>query len=137
MKKLLALALAAGALLCSLVGCDSAKIEVGAENGVVYFHHSTITPKIVLKGETEIEVEDEFFFGKLKAAIEGKTAVDPICDCQPIYNVGIDKYTFEIHTHGITITSPMGKNIKGINIFAVECTEEEMNELLAILDSVK
>ena len=137
MKKLLALALVVVALVCCLVGCDSAKIEVGAENGVAYFHVSTIVPKMILKGETEIEIEDKTFFGKLTAAIEDKPTVDPICDCQSIYNVGIDKYTFEIHTHGITITSPMGKNIKGINIFAVECTEEEMNELLAILDSVK
>ena len=137
MKKIFALALAVVAFLCCFVGCDTAKLEVGAENDIAYFHYSTATPKIVLKGETEIEVEDNSFFGKLRTAIEGKTAIDPICDCQPIYNVGIDKYTFGLHTHGITISSPMGKNIKGINIFAVECTEEEMNELLAILDSVK
>ena len=92
---------------------------------------------MVLKDETEIEIEDKAFFGKLIAAIEGKATIDPVCDCQPIYNVGIDKYTFGLHTHGITISYPIGKNIKGTNIFAVECTEEEINELLDILDSVK
>ena len=128
MKKLITLTLAVVAFLCCFVGCDTAKIEVGAENDIAYFHYSTATPKIVLKGETEIEIEDNSFFGKLRTAIEGKTAIDPICDCQPIYNVGIDKYTFGLHTHGITISSPMGKNIKGINIFAVECTEEETGD---------
>ena len=89
-----------------------------------------------LQGESEIEIEDKTFFGKLIAVIEGKATVDPVCDCQPIYNVGIDKYTFSLHTHGITISSPIGKNLKGINIFAVECTEEEINEMFDILDSV-
>ncbi len=136
MKKILTLILAVVAILCCFVGCDSAKIEVGAKNGVAYFNDSTIVPKMVLKGESEIEIEDKSFFGKLTAAIQDKPTVDPVCDCQPIYNVGIDKYTFGLHTHGITISSPMGKNIKGTNIFAVECTEEEINELLDILDSV-
>lgn len=137
MKKILSLILALITLMFCLVGCDSAKIEVGTKNGVAYFNDSTIVPKMILKGENEIEIEDKSFFDKLITAIEGKTTVDPVCDCQPIYNVGIDKYTFGLHTHGITISSPMGKNIKGTNIFAVECTEEEINELLDILDSVK
>ena len=123
-------------LMLSFVGCDSAKIEVGAENGVAYFHVSTIVPKMILKGETEIEIEDKTFFGKLTAAIEDKPTVDPVCECQPIYNVGIDKYTFGLHSHGITISSPMRKNIKGTNIFAVECTEEEIRELLIILANI-
>lgn len=124
-------------LMLSFVGCDTAKIEVGAENGVAYFNRGTLTPTIILKGENDIKVEDEYFFGKLVKAIEGKHTVDPICDCQPIYNVGINKYTFGLHSHGITISSPMGKNIKGTNIFAVECTEEEISGLLDILDSIK
>ena len=136
MKKVVAIFLML-LLMLSFVGCDSAKIEVGAKNGVAYFNKSTIVPKMVLKDETEIEIEDKAFFGKLIAAIEGKATIDPVCDCQPIYNVGIDKYTFGLHTHGITISYPIGKNIKGTNIFAVECTEEEINELLDILDSVK
>ncbi len=132
MKKIVAIFLML-LLMLSFAGCDSAKIEVGAKNGVAYFNVSTIVPKMILKGETETEVEDKTFFGKLTAAIEGKATVDPVCDCQPIYNVGIDKYTFGLHIHGITISSPMGRNIKGINIFAVECTEEEISELLVIL----
>ena len=124
-------------LLLSFAGCDTAKIEVGAENGIAYFHKSTIGPKMILKGESDIEIEEDTFLGKLETAIEGKETVDPICECQPIYNVGIDKYTFGLHTHGITISSPMGRNIKGINIFAVECTEEEINGLISILDSIK
>ena len=135
MKKIVAIFLTL-LLMLSFMGCDTAKIEVGAENGVAYFHVSTIVPKMILKGDTEIEIEDKTFFGKLTAAIIDKPTVDPVCYCQPIYNVGIDKYTFGLHSHGITISSPMGKNIKGTNIFAVECTEEEINELFDILDSV-
>ena len=135
MKKIVAIFLML-LLMLSFVGCDSAKIEVGAENGVAYFHVSTIVPKMILKGETEIEIEDKTFFGKLTAAIEEKSTVDPVCECQPIYNVGIDKYTFGLHSHGITISYPMGKNIMGTNIFAVECTEEEISELLIILANI-
>ena len=135
MKKIVAIFLML-LLMLSFVGCDSAKIEVGAENGVAYFHVSTIVPKMILKGETEIEIEDKTFFGKLTAAIVDKPTVDPVCECQPIYNVGIDKYTFGLHSHGITISYPMGKNIKGTNIFAVECTEEEISELLIILANI-
>ena len=136
MKKIVAISIML-LLMLSFVGCDTAKIEVGAENGVAYFHYSTIVPKMVLKGESEIEIENKSFFGKLTAAIQDKPTVDPVCECQPIYNVGIGKYTFGLHSHGITISSPMGKNVKGINIFAVECTEEEINELFDILDSIK
>ena len=135
MKKIVAIFLML-LLLFSFAGCDTAKIEVGAENGVAYFHVSTIVPKMILKGETEIEIEDKTFFGKLTAAIIDKPTVDPVCECQPIYNVGIDKYTFGLHSHGITISSPMGKNIKGTNIFAVECTKEEIRELFIILANI-
>ena len=135
MKKIIAIILML-LLMLSFVGCDSAKIEVGAENGVAYFNRGTLTPTILLKGETDTKVEDKYFFGKLVKAIEEKPTVDPVCECQPIYNVGIDKYTFGLHSHGITISYPMGKNIKGTNIFAVECTEEEIGELLIILASI-
>lgn len=135
MKKIVAIFLVL-LLLFSFAGCDTAKIEVGAENEVAYFNRGTLTPTILLKGETDTKVEDEYFFGKLVKAIEGKATVDPVCECQPIYNVGIDKYTFGLHSHGITISSPMGKNIKGTNIFAVECTEEEIRELFIILANI-
>lgn len=137
MKKLLALAIILVAISCCFIGCDTAKIEVGAENGGAYFNRGTLTPTIILKGESEIEIDDEYFFGDLVRAIEEKAAVDPVCECQPLYTVGIDKYTFALHSHGILISSPMGRNIKGVNIFAVECTEEEMNKLFDVLDSAQ
>lgn len=86
--------------------------------------------------ESETKIEDTAFFGKLIAAIDGKSAVNDLCNCEAIYNVRIDKYTFGLHIHGITISSPVGRNLKGINVFTVECKEEEMNELFDILESV-
>lgn len=136
MKKIIALALAVVTLLCCLVGCDTAKIEVGVENGTAYFHYAQITPDIILTGESETEIEGTSFFGKLRTAIDGKPAVDDVCNCEAIYNVRIDKYTFGLHTHGIMVSSPMGNNIKGVNVFTVECSEEEMNELFGIIESV-
>ena len=119
-----------------IAGCDTAKIEVGVENGVVSFNRGTLTPTILLKGETDTKVEDELFFGKLVSAIEGKTTVNSNCGCQPLYRVGIGEYTFALHTHGITIFSPMGKNVKGKNVLAVDCTYEELSELFVILACV-
>ena len=136
MKKIIALALAVVTLLCCLVGCDTAKIEVGVENGTAYFHYSQTTPDIILKGESETKIEGTSFFGKLRTAIDGKPAVEDVCNCEAIYNVRIEKYTFGLHTHGIMVSSPMGNNIKGINVFTVECSEEEMNELFDIIESV-
>lgn len=34
------------------------------------------------------------------------------------------------------VSSPMGYGIKGVNVFTVECSEEEMNELFGIIESV-
>ena len=136
MKKLIALAIAVVAFLHTLIGCDSSGIEVGTKNGLAHFDISATVPRMILEGENETEIEDKNFFGKLVAAIDDKSTVDPVCDCQPIYNVGIDKYIFGLHTHGITISSPMGKNIIGRSVFAVECTEEEISELLRILVSI-
>ena len=135
MKRLIAILLVLLVML-PFAGCNSAKIEVGVKAGVAYFRQSKSTPEVILNGESAIEIKDASFFGKLRTAIDGKSAVNDVCNCEAIYNVKIDKYHFGLHTHGITITWPMGHNIKGVNIFTVECTEEEMNELFGILESV-
>ena len=127
MKKIIAICISITLFCLSLVGCDSANIEVGVEKGTAYFHYSQTTPDIILTGESETEIKGTSFFGKLRSAIDGKPAVDDICNCEAIYNVRIDKYTFGLHTHGIMVSSPMGNNIKGVNVFTVECSEEEMN----------
>lgn len=136
MKKIIAICIIVALTCLSLVGCDSANIKVGVEDGTAYFHYSQTTPDIILKGENETRIEDPSFFGKLRAAIDKKTAVDDICNCDAIYNVRIDSYTFGLHTHGIMVSSPMGNNLKGVNVFTVECSEEEMNELFDILEPV-
>ena len=137
MKKILAALLAAAILLC-IAGCGSAKIEIGAQNGVLYFHHPETVPTVTLNGETEIVVEDPVFFKKLVSCIDGKPAQELLpCECRDICVVEIEKYDFVFHGDHIFIYSPMGHNIKGINITYAACTEEEIRELLGILDSVK
>ena len=120
----------------SFAGCNAANIEVGTKDGVAYFHHAQGAPEIILTGENEAKIEDEALLGKLIAAIDGKSAVNDFCNCEALYIIRIDKYYFGLHSHGISVTRPMGNNIKGVNIFTVECTEEEMRELFAILGSV-
>ena len=136
MKKIIAICVIAVLTCLSFAGCDSARIEVGTENGTAFFHYSQSRPDMFLKGEIETEIDDASFFGKLRAAIDGKSAVDDVCNCEVVYNVRIDKYTFGLHTHGIKVSSPMGNGIKGVNVFTVECSEEEMNELFDIIESV-
>lgn len=136
MKRIIAICVIAVLTCLSFIGCGSAKIEVGAENGTAYFHYSQTTPDMFLKDESETKIDDASFFGKLRTAIDGKPAVNDVCNCEAIYNISIDKYIFGLHTHGITVSSPMGKNIRGVNVFTVECSEEEMNELFGIIGSV-
>lgn len=136
MKKIIAICVIVVLTCLSFAGCDSANIAVGVEDGAAYFHYSQTTPDIILKGESETKIEGTSFFGKLRTAIDGKPAVEDVCNCEAIYNVRIDKYTFGLHTHGIMVSSPMGNNIKGVNVFTVECSEEEMNELFGIIESV-
>lgn len=97
MKRFITLLLAL-LIVLSFVGCNSANIEVGSKDGVAYFHHSQNAPEIILMEESETKIEDTAFFGKLIAAIDGKTAVNDLCNCEAIYNVKIDKYTFALHT---------------------------------------
>ncbi len=136
MRRIIAICVIAALTCLSLGGCGSASIKVGIENGTAYFHYSQTTPDIILKGESETKIDDDSFFGKLRTAIDGKPAVDDVCNCDAIYNVRIDKYTFGLHTHGIMVSSPMGYGIKGVNVFTVECSEEEMNEMFDILETV-
>ena len=90
-------------------------------------------PQIFLGGESETVIEDEAFLDALISAIDGKAAVEDMCDCKALYNIRIDKYNIGLHTHCISVTYPMGHNIKGLNIFTVDCTDEEMNALFEIL----
>lgn len=136
MKKLLALVLLAFSLC--FVGCDTADIQVGSENGVAYFYTSTIVPKMVLSGEEEVEIENKAFFGALVDAIEEKpirSIEEQACNCAPIYRVKIKDYTFILHsTHGIEIQKSVGKWIKAIeHIGIVECSQAEMEQLFELL----
>ena len=119
----------------SFAGCNSANIEVGTIDGVAYFYHGQGTPEIILTGENETKIEDKAFLGKLIAVVDGKTAVNDFCNCEAIYSIRIDKYHFGLHTHGVSVTWTMGNNMKGMNVFTVECSEEEMRDLFAILKS--
>ena len=126
-------------LMLSFVGCDTAKIEVGSKNGVVYFHYSNRTPKITVnKGNEKLPVEDPAFFEKLVNCIDGKPEQEtPTYYPEYIYTVEIGKYDFALHEKHIFIYSPLGRNIKGVEIIIVECTEEEISELVELLDAVK
>ena len=136
MKKILII-FASLLIFFSFTGCDTADIEVGTKDGVAYFYVGSITPKMLLLGENEIEFENDEFFEKLVSSIEFKQTVDAVCNCQPVYTVKIKKYTFELHSHGITVKYPMGNNIKGVNVFSVSCTNEEMTALFEIIEKIK
>ena len=121
-------------LSLSFVACDSDKIELGTKDGAAYFHRSSLTPEIILKADRDVKIESELFFEKLVMAIDGKPVTkESDCACDPIYNVRIDKYSFGLHSHGITVTAPLGNNIKGLNFFEIDATEEEMSALFEIL----
>lgn len=121
-------------LSLSFVACDSDKIELGTKDGTAYFHRSSLTPEIILKADGDIKIENKLFFEKLVAMIDGKPVTEKSdCTCDPIYNVHIDKYRFGLHSHGITVTAPLGNNIKGLNFFEIDATEEEMSALFEIL----
>ena len=107
MKKIIAICVIVVLTCLSFASCDSANIAVGVEDGAAYFHYSQTTPDIILKGESETKIEGASFFGKLRTAIDGKPAVEDVCNCEAIYNVRIEKYTFGLHTHGIMVSSPM------------------------------
>ena len=126
-------------IVFSFAGCDTADIKVGEENGVAYFHNSTITPKMVLIGEEDKEIEDEYFFGNLITAIEGKPVIaESDCNCLARYTVVIKQYHFSMHSHGIEILEYANNGRKYINyIGRVECTQEEMGKLFAVLENVE
>ena len=134
MKKIVLLLLTL--TLLSFIGCDSDKLDIGVKDGVAFFDCPQSKPQIVLSGESETVIEDEAFFDALISAIDGKAAVEDMCNCEALYNIRIDKYNIGLHTHGISITYPMGHNIKGLNVFTVDCTDEEMNALFEILTAV-
>ena len=135
MRKTIFLLLVALTLL-SFVGCGSDKLDIGIKEGIAYFECSQSMPQIILGGESETLIEDEAFLDALISAIDGKAAVEDMCNCEALYNIRIDKYNIGLHTHGIRVTYPIGHNIKGLNVFTVDCTDEEMNSLFEILTAV-
>ena len=135
MRKTIFLLLVALTLL-SFVGCGSDKLDIGIKEGIAYFECSQSMPQIILGGESETVIEDEAFLDALISAIDGKAAVEDMCNCEALYNIRIDKYNIGLHTHGIRVTYPIGHNIKGLNVFTVDCTDEEMNALFEILTAV-
>ena len=135
MRKTIFLLLVALALF-SVVGCGSDKLDIGIKEGIAYFECSRSMPQIILGGESETVIEDEAFLDALISAIDGKAAVEDMCNCEALYNIRIDKYNIGLHTHGISVTYPIGHNIKGLNVFTVDCTDEEMNALFEILTAV-
>lgn len=132
MKKTIVLLLVA-LILLSVVGCGSDELDIGVKDGVAFFDCPKSMPQIVLGVESETIIEDETFLNALISAIDGKAAVEDICNCEAIYNIRIDKYNIGLHTHGISVTYPIGHNIKGLNVFTVDCTDEEMNVLFEAL----
>ncbi len=124
-------------IMFSMAGCSSDRVDIGVEDGKAYFHDWGKTPEMILYGENEIVIRDDALFYKLMALISGKPAVEDLCNCEAVYIMYIKEYTFGLHTHGIVISKPMGRNIKGEKVFSIECTEEEMNELFDILKSAK
>ena len=138
MKKIVAIFLVL-LLLFSFAGCDTAKIEVGSKDDVVYIDYHNMTPKITVnKGDEKLPVENPVFFEKLVKSIDGKPEHETLPYYpEYIYVVEIGKYDFALHEEHIFIYSPLGHNIKGVEIIGVECTEEEISELVELLDAVK
>ena len=138
MRKITAFVLVALTLISFMgfIGCGVDNMEIGVKDGVAFFDCPQSMPQIVLSGEYETIIEDEAFLDALISAIDGKATVENIGNCETLYNIRIDKYNIGLHTHGISVTYPMGHNIKGLNIFLVDCTEEEMNVLFEALTSM-
>ena len=139
MKKLFSIVLIF-AIFLLLSGCNLSSIEVGSKDGVVFFNHTDEVPKITFTKEgNELVVEDDVFFEKLVSCIDGKTALTAMeapYYQNYIYLVEIEKYDFALHDEHIFIYSPLGYNIKGVEIIYVECTQEEISDLIEILDAV-
>ena len=139
MKKIIAI-LFILTIFLSLTACDFSKIEISVEEGIIHIEHSDKLPKVnLLVFEGQIPVENPIFFEKLVSCIEGKNREEMFCSasCENIYVVEIGKYDFALHKDHILIYTPLGHNIKGVSITQVECTEEEINELVALLDEAK
>ena len=142
-KRLLTILLVGLFMICmsvSLSGCWLSKIEVGVNDGVVYFTRSKQIPKMVLLADEKIVIEDSEFFEKLVNCIDGKPNKHlTYCNgyCESLYVVEIGKYDFALHSNHILIFSPLGYNIKGVEIIEIECSETEMQELFDILRNIE
>ena len=142
-KKLFTISIAVVLMFCLCIGisgCWLSKIEVGTNDGVVYFKYSKKIPEMVLRADEKILIEDATFFEKLVNCIDGKPNKHlPYCnaDCASLYIVEIGKYDFCLHLNHILIYSPLGHNIKGVEIIEIECSESETQELFDILKAVE
>ena len=103
------------------------------------------TTAVLQLDEGDVIIEDDTFIEKLGAAINGKNVIK--CECNTNYYVEIDKNYFYFHSHGIEI-SVLGEESTSTNgsmvgssvsytVYSVDCSEEEMNELIAILEAAK
>ena len=120
-------------------------IEVYVENGVIYFEQFENVSAVLQLDEGDVTIEDDTFVEKLGAAINGKEVIK--CECAANYHVEIDDTYFYFHEHGIEIsvlskksTSTNGSmNIYSVSYtsYSVNCSEEELAELIAILEATK
>lgn len=138
MKKIFAIILIFTIFL-SLAGCGFSTIEVGSKDGIVYFNYPNTMPNITVnKEEQKLSVENPAFFEKLVNCINGRPEQEmPVYYPEYIYLVEIGKYDFALHEEHIFIYSPLGYNIKGVEIIVVECTKKEISKLVKLLDEVK
>lgn len=124
-------------IMISMVGCSSDRVDIGVEDGKAYFHDWGRTPEITLHGENDSVILNDLLFYKLMGLVNGKPIVEDLCNCEEKYNISIHEYALGLHTHGIVISAPVGRNKKETKVFSVECTKQEMNELFDILESAK
>ena len=120
-------------------------IEITVEDDVIYFKQLKSTAAVLQLDEGDVIIEDDTFIEKLGAAINGKNVIK--CECNTNYYVEIDRNYFHFHSHGIEISviseeststngSMVGSSVS-YTAYSVDCSEEEMNELVAILESAR
>ena len=138
------------AIIFSFAGCNSPRMNIQVENGIVNVEHSQFAPEIILLGDDTLNekdkiIENEAFFGKVIDAIDGHSVkgIDDgyPCECDIEYRVKISSdwksgYYFLFHNHGIEIQQYC-KYRKCLNLYGiVELDEAQLNELFLMLEDV-
>lgn len=108
-------------------------LEVSVENGVFHYEQLNSCDITIYTDDDLISFENDVFLEKLRNMVDGKEAIQELCDCQRLYYVGIDNHQFELHSHCMIISVPYEQS--AWYMYAIECSEEDMNELLAILEA--